>query len=81
MLWKRLSLFFNGADISDRVEIYGCLPAVSSLTPNMNEMVIVGVNDGFRKNFTLTKTKKSLNKTLGVSSFIKDDYDDEGAIA
>ena len=44
-------------------------------------MVIVGVNDGFRKNFTLTKTKKSLNKTLGVSSFIKDDYDDEGAIA
>ena len=33
-------------------------------------MVIIGVNDGFRKNYTLTKTKKSLNKTLGISSFI-----------
>jgi hypothetical protein len=73
MLWKRLSSFFNGADISDRVEIYGCLPAVSSLTPNMNEMVVFGVNDAFLKNYSSTKTKKSLNKTLGISSFIKEE--------
>jgi hypothetical protein len=73
MLWKRLSSFFNGADISDRVEIYGCLPAVSSLTPNMNEMVVFGVNDAFLKNYSSTKTKKTLNKTLGISSFIKEE--------
>ena len=70
-----------GKKMPSKVKFGYFVPAVSSLTPNMNEMVIVGVNDGFRKNFTLTKTKKSLNKTLGVSSFIKDDYDDEGAIA
>jgi len=79
--WKQHTSKLNilyGKEMPSKVKFGYFVPAVSSLTPNLNEMVIIGVNDGFRKNYTLTKTKKSLNKTLGVSSFIEE-YEDEGA--
>jgi len=76
MLWRRLSSFFNGADFSDRVEVYGCLPAVSSLTPNLNEMIVFGYNDAFLKNPTSTKTKKSLNTLFDL-----DEEEDEEELA
>jgi hypothetical protein len=71
--WKQHTSKLNvlyGKEMPSKVKFGYFVPAVSSLTPNLNEMVIIGVNDGFRKNYTLTKTKKSLNKTLGISSFI-----------
>lgn len=77
MFWDRLSSFFDGANISSRVEIYGCLPAISTLTPKMNEMVIFGVNDSFltNSNYITTKNKKALAKTL--DSFMLNDVEDE----
>lgn len=73
MLWDRLSSFFGEADVSDRVEIYGCLPAVSTLTPNMNEMVIFGLNDAFLSNLhhLTTKNKKAIANS--IDSFMLND--------
>lgn len=59
-----------GKKMSTKVKFGRFIPAVSSLTPNMDELVILGVNDGFLTNPPSTKTKKSLNKTLGISSFL-----------
>ena len=78
MLWERLSSFFNGANFSDRVEVYGCFPSVSSLTPNLNEMIVFGYNDAFLKNPTLTKTKKSLNTLFDID---EEDEEDEEELA
>jgi hypothetical protein len=80
--WKQHTSKLNvlyGKEMPSKVKFGYFVPAVSSLTPNMNKMVIIGVNDGFRKNYSSTKTKKSLNKTLGVSSFIEE-YENEGAV-
>ena len=73
ILWGRLSSFFGGAIVSDRVELYGCFPALSTLTPNMNEIVIFGVNDLFLKNshYLTTKNKKALANS--IDSFMLND--------
>jgi len=77
ILWGRLSSFFDEANISDRVELYGCLPALSTLTPNMNEMVIFGVNDLFLKSshYLTTKNKKALANS--IDSFMLNDSKEE----
>jgi hypothetical protein len=77
ILWGRLSSFFDEANISDRVELYGCLPALSTLTPNMNEMVIFGVNDLFLKSshYLTTKNKKAISNS--IDSFMLNDSKEE----
>jgi len=73
MLWDRLSSFFGEVDVSDRVEIYGCLPAVSTLTPNMNEMVIFGLNDAFLSNLQHLTTKNKKALASSIDSFMLND--------
>jgi len=80
ILWGRLSSFFDEANISDRVELYGCLPALSTLTPAMSQMVIFGVNDLFltTSNYITTKNKKALDKTL--DTFLSSDVEEEEGV-
>lgn len=70
-----------GKKMSTKVKFGRFIPAVSSLTPNMDELVILGVNDGFLKNPPSTKTKKSLNKTLGISSFVDTSENEKEEVA
>ena len=57
--------------MSPKVKFGYFVPAVSSLTPNMNELIVKGVNDGFLYNSVSTKTKKSLNTLFDLD----DDYE------
>ena len=73
--WNHLGFLFDEALVSSKVKIYGCLPAISTLTPNMNEMVVFGVNDFFLRNSILTtKTKKAISASL--ASFMLDDNEE-----
>jgi len=63
--------FLYGKPMPSKVKFGYFVPAVSSLTPNMNELIVKGVNDGFLYNSVSTKTKKSLNTLFDLD----DDYE------
>ena len=59
--------------MSTKVKFGRFIPAVSSLTPNMDELVILGVNDGFLKNPPSTKTKIFLSSKISTALLFKTD--------
>jgi len=60
-----------GKKMSPKVKFGYFVPAVSSLTPNMNELIVKGVNDGFLYNSVSTKNKKSLNTLFDLDDVSK----------